>query len=108
MNEIFDRLGVQGRVQGAGARFSLLFGPIAEKQPLVNYSDTGRNDWEMSYRFFGQALKHGIFMHTMWHHGISFAHTDEDVDLLLERFEAALRDTKAATPAGVGHGAKFF
>lgn len=100
LDEIFRRQGVQARVQGTGARFSILFGPIAEKQPLVNYSDTGQTDWDMSYRFFKNALQNGVYMHTMWHHGLSFAHTDQDVDLLLERMDAALRQTVAEKPAG--------
>ena len=109
IDEILGRLGIQGRVQGTGARFSLLFGPISDKQPLVNYSDTGRNDWDMAYRFFGRAVQHGIYMHTMWHHGLSSAHTDADVDQLLERMEVALRETRAETPAGKSErGAAFF
>jgi glutamate-1-semialdehyde 2,1-aminomutase len=109
LDEIFRRRGVQGRVQGTGARFSILFGPIAEKQPLVNYSDTGRNDWDMSYRFFGHALRNGVYMHTMWHHGLSFAHTDQDVDQLLERLDTAMRLTLDETPASdPKRGATFF
>jgi glutamate-1-semialdehyde 2,1-aminomutase len=109
LNEIMNRLGIQGRVNGVGARFSVFFGPIAEKQPLVNYSDAGRNDWDMAYRFFAKAVENGVYMHTMWHHGLSALHTDQDVDLLLERLERALRQTKAETPARVaGHGATFF
>jgi len=40
-------------------------------------------------------LNHGIFIHTMHHHGISSAHTDEDIDRVLEGIEAALRDVMA-------------
>ena len=109
IDESLKRLGIQGRVNGTGARFSILFGPIAEKDPLINYSDTGQNDWDFAYRFFRNALKYGVYMHTMWHHGLSAAHTDEDVDLLLERIVAALKETRDETPAaGEGHGAAFF
>jgi len=109
IDESLNRLGIQGRVNGTGARFSILFGPIAEKQPLVNYSDTGQNDWDFAYRFYGNVLDEGVYMHTMWHHGLSGAHTDEDVDLLIERIDTALKRTKEETPAaGDGHGATFF
>jgi glutamate-1-semialdehyde 2,1-aminomutase len=99
MDAMFQRLGVQARVQGTGARFSILFGPIAEKQPLINYCDTGRNDFDIAYRFFANCVRNGVYMHTMWHHGLSFAHTDQDVALVLERMETALRQTKAEAPA---------
>ena len=109
IDESLKRFGIQGRVNGTGARFSILFGPIAEKQPLVNYSDTGQNDWDFAYRFYRNVLDEGVYMHTMWHHGLSSAHTEEDVDLLIERIDAALKRTRDETPAaGEGHGATFF
>jgi glutamate-1-semialdehyde 2,1-aminomutase len=103
-DEICNRLGIQGRIQGTGARFSFLFGPVADIQPLVNYSDTGRNDWDFAYRFFANALRQGIYVHTMWHHGLSAAHTEADVDLLLERMEVALRETKSQAASSTAYG----
>jgi glutamate-1-semialdehyde 2,1-aminomutase len=95
VNEIMTRLGFMGRVQGKGARFSFLFGPVAEREPLRNYGDFMDNQWELLNRFYKACLDHGIFIHTMHHHGISSAHTDEDIDRVLEGIEGAFRDVMA-------------
>lgn len=92
MNEIMNRLGFIGRVQYFGARFSLLFGPPAVRTVINNYGDMVDNDWDLLLAFYKACLKHGIHIHTMQHHGISSAHTDEDVDQLLERIEESLRE----------------
>jgi glutamate-1-semialdehyde 2,1-aminomutase len=95
INEIMQRLGFLGQVQGLGARFSFLFGPPAERGRVLNYQDVMDMDWPLFYRFCTACLRHGVYLHTMWHHGLSTAHSDEDVDRLLEGIEAALRDVQA-------------
>lgn len=92
INEIMNRLGFPGRAQGKGARFSFLFGPVAEKEVLRNYQDLLDSQWDLLNRFYGACFNHGVYIHTMHHHGISSAHTDEDIDRVLEGIEAALRD----------------
>ena len=82
-------------LKGKGARFSFLFGSVAEKEELKNYQDLIDNQWELLNLFYKACLNHGIFIHTMHHHGISSAHTDEDIDRVLEGIEAALRDLMA-------------
>ena len=94
VDEIMSRLGFLGRVQAKGARFSLLFGPVAEKK-IRNYHDLVDNQWEMLNRFYQACIDHGVYFHTGHHHGISSAHTDEDIDRTLEGIEAALRDVMA-------------
>ena len=81
-----------GHGQGKGARFSFLFGPVAEKEVLRSYSDLLDNRWELLNRFYKACLSHGIYIHSMHHHGISSAHTDGDIDRVLEGIEAALQD----------------
>ena len=92
VDEIMNRLGFVGRVQGKGARFSFLFGPVAEKADIRNYQDLLNNDWELLDRFYGACLEHGVYIHTMRHHGLSSAHTDQDIARAWEGIEAALRD----------------
>ena len=94
IEEIMQRLDFVGRVQGLGARFSFLFGPPAEKK-ILNYQDLMDNQWPLFYRFCMACLRHGVYIHTMWHHGISVMHTDKDVDRALEGIQAALRDVMA-------------
>lgn len=95
INEIMNRLGFVGRVQGKGARFGFLFGPVAEKSQLKNYQELIDNDWGQLNRFYKACLDHGVYVHSMQHHGLSSAHTDADVDRVLEGIEAALRDVMA-------------
>jgi glutamate-1-semialdehyde 2,1-aminomutase len=95
VNEIMGRLGFVGRVQGLGARFSFLFGPVAEKTEIRNYRDVIDNEWGLLNRFYAACLNHGVYVHTMLHHGFSSAHTDQDVDRTLEGIEAALREVMA-------------
>lgn len=94
INEIMQRHGFVGRVQSKGARFAFLFGPPAERETR-NYQDLLDNQWGLLNRFYRACLNHGIYIHTMQHHGISAAHTDEDIDRLLEGIEAALREIMA-------------
>jgi glutamate-1-semialdehyde 2,1-aminomutase len=93
-NEIMQRLGFVGRVQAMGARWSFLFGPPAERE-ISSYHDVMDNQWPLFHRFCTACLRHGVYIHTMWHHGISVAHTEADVDRALEGIEAALREILA-------------
>jgi glutamate-1-semialdehyde 2,1-aminomutase len=108
VNEIMNRLGFVGRVQGLGARFSFLFGPVAEKAELRNYGDLIDNDWGLLNRFFAACLDHGVYVHSMHHHGLSSAHTDEDIARALDGIEAALRDVMASGSAADNAGAAPF
>jgi len=75
INGIMKRLGFMGHVQWEGARFSFLFGPIVKKEGLIrNYRDILDNQWELLNRFYQACLNHGI----------SSAHTDEEIDKVLE------------------------
>jgi len=108
INETMNRLGFVGRIQYAGARFSFLFGPPAERDELINYRDLADNQWGLLNRFHKACLDHGVYTHTQQHHGISSAHTDEDVDRLLEGIEAALRDIMAEDYKAEEAPAAFF
>jgi glutamate-1-semialdehyde 2,1-aminomutase len=90
INEIMNRRGFPGRVQGVGARCAFLFGRAAEKPRLINYRDFAENDIQLALRFYGAALQHGLYMHSAYHHGISAMHTDADIALALERLEAVV------------------
>jgi glutamate-1-semialdehyde 2,1-aminomutase len=94
IDEILGRLGFVARVQGLGARFSFLFGPPAERE-LNNYQDLLDYDWPLFHRFCTACLRHGVYLHTMWHHGPSVAHSEADVDRTLAGIEAALREVRA-------------
>ncbi len=88
------RLGLTGRVQGFGARFSFLFGPPAEKRTL-QYQDLLDYAWPFFYSFCRACLRQGVYIHTMWHHGLSASHSDAEVDRALEGIESALRQMRS-------------
>ncbi len=94
IDEIMTRLGFEGRVQGLGARFSFLAGPPAGRE-LRSYQDLFDNDWHLLNRFYHACLGHGVYVHTVQHHGLSSAHTDADIDRALAGIEAALREVMA-------------
>lgn len=97
INEIMTRLGFVGRVQGKGAQFAFLFGPPAERQ-LLRWSDMIDNQWLLLARFYKACVQRGVYFHTAQHHGISSAHTDEDIAFVLDVVESALRDVMAQGP----------
>jgi glutamate-1-semialdehyde 2,1-aminomutase len=101
---IMERLGFVGRVQALGARFSFLFGPVAEKAAIRNWADLIDNQWALLDRFYAACLAHGVYLHSMVHHGLSSAHTDQDIDRALEGIEAALRDVMASAERGDERG----
>ena len=82
--------GLAVRVQRYGPRFSLLFGIGAEPR---RYRDIATADRATERRFYGYALEEGVYLHYGWHHGISAAHSDADLDDALERLQRAARRT---------------
>jgi glutamate-1-semialdehyde 2,1-aminomutase len=83
MNAAFQKTGLKARVQGVGARFGLLFG-AAGSGPFESYADAARQDWALHYRFCATAAARGVYFHTQWHHGISAACSDADVDTIIQ------------------------
>jgi glutamate-1-semialdehyde 2,1-aminomutase len=89
LQAIFDRHGERVRVQALGARFSLLFG--LDREP-TDYRDLVTHvDRDRELAFYTAALDRGIYFHYAWHHGLSAAHSREDLELALDRIEAAVR-----------------
>jgi glutamate-1-semialdehyde 2,1-aminomutase len=91
VNGIMKHLGFPGRLRGKGARGSFVIGPPAEREP-VNYAEMVDNRWDLLDRFYGAALRHGVYLHTLQHHGICSAHTDSELERAVTGIEAALRD----------------
>ena len=72
---------------------------MAEKTDIRNYQDLIDNEWGVLNRFYAACLNHGVYVHTMLHHGLSSAHTDQDIIRTLEGIEAALREVMAGSSA---------
>jgi glutamate-1-semialdehyde 2,1-aminomutase len=88
LRELYERLGVEAVVAGFGSVFLTYF--LAG--PVRSYDDLLANDVDLFVGYRRELMKHGIFelpLNLKRSH-FSYAHTDEDVDRLLEATEAAV------------------
>jgi glutamate-1-semialdehyde 2,1-aminomutase len=88
LRELYDRRGVEAVVAGFGSVFLTYF--LAG--PVRSYDDLLANDVDLFVGYRRELMKHGIFelpLNLKRSH-FSYAHTDEDVDRLLEATEAAV------------------
>jgi len=88
LRELYERLGVEAVVAGFGSVFLTYF--LAG--PVRSYDDLLANDVDLFIGYRRELMKHGIFelpLNLKRSH-FSFAHTDDDVDRLLEATEAAV------------------
>ena len=88
LTELYARLGVPVVVSGFGSVFVTYF----LEGPVESYDDLLANDVELFTGYRRELMKHGIFelpLNLKRSH-FSYAHTDADVDRLLEATEAAV------------------
>src|SRR5438874_2419340 len=94
LRELYARLGVPVWVSGFGSVFVTYF---LEGEPS-SYDDLLANDVELFIGYRRELMKHGIFelpLNLKRSH-FSYAHTDDDVDRLLEATEVAVSTVLAA------------
>ncbi len=88
LRELYERLGVAAVVAGFGSVFVTYF----LEGPVESYDDLLRNDIGLFVGYRRKQMEHGIFelpLNLKRSH-FSYAHTDEDVDRLLEATEASV------------------
>jgi glutamate-1-semialdehyde 2,1-aminomutase len=88
LQALYDRLGVPAVVSGFGSVFVSYF----LEGPVVSYDDLLRNDVDLFVGYRRELMKDGIFelpLNLKRSH-FSYAHTDDDVDRLLEATEGAV------------------
>jgi glutamate-1-semialdehyde 2,1-aminomutase len=93
LTELYARLGVPAVVAGFGSVFVSYF----LEGEVKSYDDLLRNDVELFTGYRRALMEHGIFelpLNLKRSH-FSYAHTDEDVDRLLEATEAAVTSVLA-------------
>jgi len=61
----------------------------------------GRPGLDHGTPVLAEALKRGVYFHSLWHHGISVAHTDQDIKQVIQVTEEAAKAV-AQTPEGQG------
>lgn len=89
LQALYDRLGVPAVVAGFGSVFVSYF----LDGPVVSYDDLLRNDVDLFIGYRRELMQDGIFelpLNLKRSH-FSYAHTDDDVDRLLEATEGAVR-----------------
>ena len=94
LTDLYARLGVPAVVSGFGSVFVTYF----LEGRVESYDDLLANDVELFTGYRTELMKHGIFelpLNLKRSH-FSYAHTDEDVDRLLEGTEAAVSAVLAA------------
>jgi glutamate-1-semialdehyde 2,1-aminomutase len=94
LRELYERLGVPTHISGFGSVFVSYF---LDGTP-VSYDDLLANDVDLFIGYRRELMKHGIFelpLNLKRSH-FSYAHTDDDVDRLLEATEAAVTTVLAA------------
>ncbi len=89
---LLTRSQVKGRIQYLGARFGLFFGIDKE---VTNYRESVEHDKGLMLRFIREMADRGVYFHdyggSACHHGISIAHTQEDIDKILNASEDTLK-----------------
>jgi glutamate-1-semialdehyde 2,1-aminomutase len=88
LREVYARLGVPVVVAGFGSVFVTYF----LDGPVESYDDLLRNDVELFVGYRKELMRHGIFelpLNLKRSH-FSYAHTDADVDRLLDATETAV------------------
>ena len=89
LQALYDRIGVRAVVAGFGSVFVSYF----LEGPVVSYDDLLRNDVDLFTGYRRELMKDGIFelpLNLKRSH-FSYAHTDDDVDRLLEATEGAVK-----------------
>ncbi|HEX7297572.1 MAG TPA: aspartate aminotransferase family protein [Solirubrobacteraceae bacterium] len=98
LEALMGQHGIVGRVQGIGARFGLYFGV---SDPVRNYQQATAFDPAINNRFLKGCVERGLHFHDFgtkmapMHYGTTAAHTDEDIDLTLERVDAIFAGLRA-------------
>ena len=88
LQALYDRMGVPAVVAGFGSVFVSYF----LEGPVASYDDLLRNDVDLFIGYRRELMKDGIFelpLNLKRSH-FSYAHTDDDVDRLLEATEGAV------------------
>ena len=88
LQALYDRLGIAAVVAGFGSVFVSYF----LERPVVSYDDLLANDVDLFVGYRRELMKDGIFelpLNLKRSH-FSYAHTDDDVDRLLEATEGAV------------------
>ncbi len=89
-----DKHGLQVRITGFGAAFSMHFTP---RPQLRDYRDTLEDDRGLLQTFLLRALENGLYLLPDGRFYVSAAHSDQDIDDAVTALDLALAQTARAT-----------
>ena len=96
MNEMLQRHGIVGRVQGLGARFGIYFGVDDE---VRSYRDAVKHQRDTMLKFIAAAIANGVYFHDYGggacHHGFCSAMTMADADEALNKLDGAVKSLRS-------------
>ncbi len=102
LDEIIERRALPVQAPRHGARFGLMMGL---EEPPVDYTDALQHRSDIMLDFIRHAASDGVYFHDYGggpcHHGFSAAHTDTDIDTILQ----VMDDAFAAVSDGFSVGA---
>jgi glutamate-1-semialdehyde 2,1-aminomutase len=85
LQKLFDDNGIPTRVQHLGSNYFTYFGV---DEPVTNYYQFDKIDWEFTNKFYKNCIEEGLYYHTDF--TVSAAHTKEVMDLTLEKMQKVL------------------
>ena len=89
LENAFSSAGLPVRVQGLGARFAMYFG-LDPNVEVTRYRHAANYDRGLHRAWAKEMVMRGVYTTPVWHHGISAAHTDDDVSKIVSlAFDAA-------------------
>ncbi len=88
--ESVSRSGVKARLQSLAGKFQIYF----TDEPVTDYASAARSDRTKYALLCDALLSSGMLFHQsyLFHHGVSKAHSAEDVDKLCQSFDIILHD----------------
>ena len=87
----FDAAGLDVRVQWVGARMGLYFGCDPDVE-VTSYRQVAGMDLTLRNAFCAAMHRHGVFVAPVWHHGVSVAHQDADIDMIVAAASASAHE----------------
>ena len=86
---IIDRSGLPVQLQHIGPRFGMYFGL---SKAVTTYRQAAQKNQVLENRFIAACIERGVYFHASPHHGFSAAHTEADMEVVLEGVEMALTE----------------
>ncbi|MEM2364793.1 MAG: aspartate aminotransferase family protein [Candidatus Bathyarchaeia archaeon] len=90
--EIAAELKMDAKLYGFAGQFQIYF----TREDVWDYRSAARSDKEAYGRFQRAMLERGVFLlpSYLFHHGVTAAHTKEDIELILKAMEESMREVK--------------